>query len=870
LISALSFGRDRRLPGIQITRRWLKERVTNMRLKSFALSWGTVLLLASSARAQNYTITLHDGQSGTGNVIMTYFGPMLSPVQNWTPVTGFVLNPGKMQWTTPPIPADVQPGSLNPCSAAIGNGGPDGEASITCASAAPGTTNGVPLFSFCFQGAKWPIPVGTYNVDSANQQPNCGNYFYAYSQLQGYSSYDFVNSGSIVVAPAMPEVLYDSNSGNTVAAYSVSQADGGLAPLAGSPFPNGGGQTNYFALHPSKKFLYVADYNALTISTFSIDGAGSLSSSAAPVPLNPAPPSGGFFVAIDPLGRYLYAATVWGWPSNVYAWKIDQATGALSPIAAGMPATAGSFSDSHAFCVTVDPKGRFVFVCNQDDGNVTSFIIDQQTGALSNARLTQTGLRPRGISVEPNGLFAYVANYGVNPGICQGTYAHGTGAGCVVRAFTIDQSTGALTSIGPNDAVPTGTNPTWITIDPLGRTLYTTNITSNDVSAFSLDPNTGALSPVGTYPAGQGPYFVDVTPSGKSAHVANVFDGTTYSYSRDSSGVLTFTGSTPGSSPNGLVSIQPEGDSDWGLAQVNSGNTFTGNQTVNGTLSATAFVGNGSGLTGVVAQTANTANYASTAGTTSSATFATNAAALGGVAAGSFARLDLGNSFNGNQSVNGNVNAAGSISATSATLNGPFSSGLTAALNASGILIPSTGGATSTLGFSSYPLQFWASSFSSNSVPNPRFNQIFQLIAEPTGNNSPNPSATLNLQFISTDFPPPPSGFAMQETGFSITGQGGVTIGGGTNITRHLSVLSQAVTFNIKMTPGTCTVWSTSIQAASDGDTVAVSLGSSLMSGNVVFSAWANNGSVSVRICNPTSAPTTLGTGNIRVDLWKH
>jgi hypothetical protein len=38
----------------------------------------------------------------------------------------------------------------------------------------------------------------------------------------------------------------------------------------------------------------------------------------------------------------------------------------------------------------------------------------------------------------------------------------------------------------------------------------------------------------------------------------------------------------------------------------------------------------------------------------------------------------------------------------------------------------------------------------------------------------------------------------------------------------------------------------------------------------LLLSAWATNGSVSVRICNPTGSPTTLGAGNIRVDLWKH
>jgi hypothetical protein len=78
-------------------------------------------------------------------------------------------------------------------------------------------------------------------------------------------------------------------------------------------------------------------------------------------------------------------------------------------------------------------------------------------------------------------------------------------------------------------------------------------------------------------------------------------------------------------------------DNDSGLAQLNGSNTFTGNQTVNGGVSATNFVGNGAGLTGVTAA---------------------NSLALGGLQAGNYARLDIGNLFSGNQGVNGSVTAA--------------------------------------------------------------------------------------------------------------------------------------------------------------------------------------------------------------------
>jgi hypothetical protein len=47
---------------------------------------------------------------------------------------------------------------------------------------------------------------------------------------------------------------------------------------------------------------------------------------------------------------------------------------------------------------------------------------------------------------------------------------------------------------------------------------------------------------------------------------------------------------------------------------------------------------------------------------------ATNALLLGGVAASNYARLDIGNSFNGNQNVTGNVNATGSFSGASVAI----------------------------------------------------------------------------------------------------------------------------------------------------------------------------------------------------------
>jgi len=116
-------------------------------------------------------------------------------------------------------------------------------------------------------------------------------------------------------------------------------------------------------------------------------------------------------------------------------------------------------------------------------------------------------------------------------------------------------------------------------------------------------------------------------------------------------------------------------DDDSQYSRLNGGNTFAGNQTVNGTVAATSFVGNGAGLTGVGAVTANTANFATTAnfanaaniantaGFAANAGTATNASLLGNVPAGSYARLDISNNFTGNQTVAGDLSASGNLAA---------------------------------------------------------------------------------------------------------------------------------------------------------------------------------------------------------------
>jgi len=54
---------------------------------------------------------------------------------------------------------------------------------------------------------------------------------------------------------------------------------------------------------------------------------------------------------------------------------------------------------------------------------------------------------------------------------------------------------GTLTS---NGTVPAGLSPTSIAIDPSGKFAYVANAGSNNVSMYSIDAATGALTLIGT------------------------------------------------------------------------------------------------------------------------------------------------------------------------------------------------------------------------------------------------------------------------------------------------------------------------------------------------------------------------------------
>jgi 6-phosphogluconolactonase (cycloisomerase 2 family) len=95
---------------------------------------------------------------------------------------------------------------------------------------------------------------------------------------------------------------------------------------------------------------------------------------------------------------------------------------------------------------------------------------------------------PDAVTVDPRGKYVYVANYNGND----------------VNAYTIDQTTGNATPLSGTYAV--GTGPLCILVEPSeGRYLYTANFLGNSVSGLAINPATGGLSATQSSPYGAAP-----------------------------------------------------------------------------------------------------------------------------------------------------------------------------------------------------------------------------------------------------------------------------------------------------------------------------------------------------------------------------
>jgi len=156
------------------------------------------------------------------------------------------------------------------------------------------------------------------------------------------------------------------------------------------------------------------------------------------------------------------------------------------------------------------------------------------------------------LALHPSGKFLYAANPG----------AAGS-AESDISLFTI-ASNGVLTEVFPRTSIaPNASLPQILLVDSAGAFLYSGNAGSSNISVFSIDSGTGALTPVPNSPFSIGvtPLNMQLTPSGNFLYVSAASQplGVIVGFSV-TAGALTLTGVTPtdGINPNGIA-IDPSG-----------------------------------------------------------------------------------------------------------------------------------------------------------------------------------------------------------------------------------------------------------------------------------------------------------------------
>jgi 6-phosphogluconolactonase (cycloisomerase 2 family) len=208
-------------------------------------------------------------------------------------------------------------------------------------------------------------------------------------------------ASSVAVDP-LDQYVFASNVFNSttigLAGWAFSTvAPGSLTPFAVPTVGTGSGAF-WVAVDPLDRFVYVSNNLDGTVSGWTIGSGGALTSIGAAVPTGDSgvPQTGN--IAIDPTGQFLYVTDTAN--AKVVGFTINQTTGALTLMTTGSPFTVGT----GPVPVTIDGSGHFLYVGNSVGGDTISmFTTDPTTGVLTpitGSPLTFPGMGPNAIAVH--------------------------------------------------------------------------------------------------------------------------------------------------------------------------------------------------------------------------------------------------------------------------------------------------------------------------------------------------------------------------------------------------------------------------------------------------------------------------------------
>jgi len=288
----------------------------------------------------------------------------------------------------------------------------------------------------------------------------------------------------------------DGNEG-TVSAFAVNRADGQLKLL--NTVRSGGAGPTYLSVHPSGRFLLVANYFGGSVAVLPILPDGRLGDATdikrddgklGPTRAANAPPGSFAFsghdrthahmIQADPSGRFVLHVDLG--LDQILIWKFDDQQGTLTP---NDPAAISLPPGDGPRHFHFHPNGRWLYSIQEEGSNIVVF--DYDRGRLT-ARQTISSLPPgfagsnfcSEILVSVDGRFVYAGNR-----------LHDS-----IGIFSVGKS-GELTFVG--EEWTRGNYPRSFNFDPTGQFLYCCNQRGDNITAFRVNRKTGRLEFTGHY-----------------------------------------------------------------------------------------------------------------------------------------------------------------------------------------------------------------------------------------------------------------------------------------------------------------------------------------------------------------------------------
>jgi len=282
---------------------------------------------------------------------------------------------------------------------------------------------------------------------------------------------------------AVNEVASYGNKSGSITAYAVDQASGALKKL--NTVDSGGSIPCYASIHPSGKFLLVANYTGGSYSVTRIKPDGSLGETtdvvkpsgpmsvynAADKPKGMIPtmePHGsrGHMILPDPSGQYVLGADAGR--DQIFVWKLDANSGKLTEVSV-TKSVPGAAPRHFAF----SPDGKTLYQQQEQDSRL-------QVYGFANGKLTAKGAS---ISTLPAGFEG--SNTTSELLIDKaGKHLYGANRNHDSIATMAVQGDGSVKLVANTHTE--GTIPRSLTIDPTGKFLYSLNQSASNVAAFRL------------------------------------------------------------------------------------------------------------------------------------------------------------------------------------------------------------------------------------------------------------------------------------------------------------------------------------------------------------------------------------------------